>query len=174
MAFGVTCDRTTELQRDRNIRGGDFQAEIRRSWRLVPNVWRARITDGNSATRPADEITVTQEANLLTELKRTSKDAFYLSFLRAPQIKGLVDFDQVIRRNLGLVIVSFLTDEIDETYAFRLVSALKYMKYTGRASITLEALRTRAFHKRILIPRMLIEEDHGYDLKELVGKCNLL
>lgn len=174
MAYGVTRDRSTELQRERNLRGGDLQQEIRRSWRLVPNCWRARITDGGGSTRPADDIVITQEANILAELKRTAKDAFYLSFLRAPQLKGLVDFDQVIKRNYGLVIVSFDTEQRDETYAFRLITALQYMKTQGRASISLHELRTGQFYKRELLPRIEIGDEPGYDLKGLVKCCKSL
>lgn len=63
-------------QRERQQRGDDFQAEIRRSWRGVPNVWRMRIADGAGATRPGDEIVITPEVNILAEMKRTESPTF--------------------------------------------------------------------------------------------------
>ena len=116
-------------QRERQQRGDDFQAEIRRSWRGVPNVWRMRIADGAGATRPGDEIVITPEVNILAEMKRTESRRFSLDYMR-PNRSPLRDFDQIIDRNLGLVFISFLNDSkgLDEAYAFRLITALIHMK----------------------------------------------
>lgn len=128
------------LQKLRQQRGDDFQNEMRASWRLLPNVWRFRLPDGGGGSRPADELVLLEDVNILAEHKRTYGEKFELGFLRPPQLKGLQDFDLVIPRNLGLVFVSFLNEEkgIDEAYAFRLVRALQFMHVTGRRYITRE------------------------------------
>src|SRR5690625_1274543 len=107
-------------QRERRQRGHDFQEEIRQSLRFVPNVWTINIADGRGGSRPADRLIITEEVNILAELKRTAGQRFNLSFLRPNQIQGLVDFDNVTKRNLGLVLVSFHNPrrDLDETYAF--------------------------------------------------------
>lgn len=139
------------LQRERQQRGTDFQEEIRSSWRQVPNCWRMTIESGkgqgqSSGTRPADAITILNDVNVLTELKRTSGEAFELGFLRPNQLEGLIDFDAVIPRNFGLVFVSFLNEErgIDAAYSIRLIDAIKFMKRVGRQHIKLEELRRGA------------------------------
>lgn len=130
-------------QKEKHDRGQDFQLEIKNSWRHVPNIWTMPIPDGRGGSRAADRITIGEKVNLLTELKRTSKKSFQLDFLRPNQIRGLIDFDQVVKRNYGLVLVSFhdLPKGIDEAYAIRLVSALRYMKQKDTRSIPLEDLR---------------------------------
>lgn len=152
-------------QKERQQRGHNFQEEIRKSWLLVPNVWQLRIKDGGGGTRPADMLTICDEVNILAELKRTASQKFELSFLRSGQVKGLVDFDEVIGRNYGLVFVSFLNEakDIDEAYAFRLVAALRYMHRRSRAHITLEELRQGAIH-RINLP-LLESAERKYDLR---------
>ena len=75
-------------QRERQQRGDDFQAEIRRSWRGVPNVWRMRIADGAGATRPGDEIVITPEVNILAEMKRTESRRFSLDYMRPNRSSG--------------------------------------------------------------------------------------
>lgn len=133
-------------QRERRQRGNDFQDEMRKSWRLVPNSWRMRIADGGGSTRPADEIILTPDVNILAEHKRTEGRKFELSMLRAPQLQGLVDFDSVIDRNYGLVFVSFHNPAqgLDECYAIRLITALQYMKNKERQYIGLDELYTDA------------------------------
>ena len=154
-----------DLQRERQQRGEEFQDEIRRSWRLLPNCWRMRIADGQGTTRPADEIILLEEINVLAEAKRTSGEVFKLSMLRPNQVTGLIDFDQVISRNWGLVFISFLNDDkgLDEAYAIRLITALKFMKQKGKVSISLEELRTRAVNC-IDLP-LLSKDERIYDLK---------
>ena len=94
----------------------------------------------SSGTRPADTITLLQNVNLLVELKRTNAVSFKLNMLRPNQLEGLIAFDKVIRRNVGIVFVSFLNEErgIDSAYSFRLIDALKFMKTRGRLHIKLE------------------------------------
>lgn len=158
------------LQKQRQQRGDDFQDELRRSWRFLPNCWRMRIADGKGASRPADEIILLEPVNILAEAKRTKGDSFQLSFLRANQIKGLLDFDKCLDRNLGLVFVSFLDEDrgIDEAYCIRLPTAMYYMKKAGRAHIKREELKNK------VIPRLellLIETmPRTYDLKG-VNNC---
>ena len=162
------------LQRERRQRGEDFQAEIRRSWSEIPNCWRVRIPDG-AATRPADELILTESANILAEHKRTKSRKFELSFLRPNQVLGLVDFDQVISRNIGLVFVSFHNPEqgLDKAFAIRLITALKYMQKKGRAFITLEELEVHAktgIYLAVAIPR-LNKAEPTYDLRGVVTCC---
>lgn len=169
-------DRCTELQRERNVKGQDFQREIRLSWHLVPKLWRAKITDGKGATRPADDIILTRYGNILTELKRTNKTTFWLNMLRPNQLKGLVDFDQVLNQNYGLVFVDFETT--DTAYAFRLLTALKYMQDQGKAHITQVEFEEGAVTS-ICLPRLEIPDEKGnlvpgYDLKEVPHLCRLL
>lgn len=153
------------LQKDRQQRGDDFQAEIRRSWRQLPNIWRFRIPDGGGGTRPADEIILAQDLNILAEHKRTKKKSFQLDFLRPNQVQGLLDFERVIDRNYGLVFVSFLDDKagVDEAYAFRLVQAMQFMKKKGRVSITLDEFRRQAM-PCISLP-LLPTAERTYDLQ---------
>lgn len=156
-------------QRERHNRGHDFQQEIKRSWRRIPNIWTLPIQDGRGGSKPADRLVITEHANYLTELKRTAKKEFQLDFLRPNQIRGLIDFDQVIEKNRGLVFVSFLDSKkgIDEAYAIRLVHALHYMKQTGKTSIPLEHLRQAG--KAIVTPIPLLETAKRiYDLKGVV------
>lgn len=154
-------------QRERNQRGEDFQDEIRRSWRLLPSLWRTRITDGGGGTRPADELIITQDINIIAEHKRTQKKSFQLNFMRPNQITGLVDFDQIIDRNLGLVFVSFLDEAVgvDKAYAFRLITALHYMKKKGRVHITLEEF----IEKRVPCVELPRLENGLYDLQGVVN-----
>ena len=176
MAYGISApDRSSELQLERAVRGSKFEQEIRRSWRLVPNVWRVKFSDGGQGTKPADNLMLTMYCNILSELKRTNKDAFYLSFLRANQAKALRDFDEIINHNYGLVFVSFQNDKegIDEAYAFRFITGLKYMMRVNRASITLKDFRAGAIPVIELI-RLEIDGELGYDLRGLPGQCRFL
>ncbi|WP_332648824.1 hypothetical protein [Lysinibacillus sp. 54212] len=159
-------------QRERHDRGHDFQKEIQNSWRLVPNVWTIPIKDGRGGSRPGDRLVITQKANYLTELKRTAKKSFDLGFLRPNQIRGLVDFDQVIEKNIGLVFVSFLDlPHVDEAYAIRLTTAIRYMQREGKNSIPLADLRKGATLSgvpiAVKIPR-LDTADSKYDLQGVV------
>ncbi|MED3571926.1 hypothetical protein [Cytobacillus praedii] len=162
-------------QRERHDRGQDFQEEIKRSWRLVPNIWTLPIQDGRGGSKPADRLVITENANYLTELKRTEKKEFQLDFLRPNQIRGLIDFDQVITKNIGLVLVSFhdLRKGIDEAYAIRLTTALRYMQQKGRRSIPLEELRKGVIlgattKVSVKIPR-LPAGDPTYDLQGVLN-----
>jgi hypothetical protein len=160
-------------QREKRQRGEDFQQEIKRSWRHVPKIWTLPIADGRGGTKPADRLTIAEKVNVLTELKRTAKKEFQLDFLRPNQIRGLIDFDQIIERNYGLVLVSFydLPKGVDEAYAIRLTTALRYMQKEGRRSIPLADLRSGAnvAGKKIAIklPRLQTAEP-AYDLKGVV------
>lgn len=153
-------------QRERQQRGSDFQEEIRDSWKLVPNVWRRRLKDGRGSTQPADEVTLTNTINILAELKRTKGTKFQLSFLEPDQIQGLIDFDEVIERNYGLVFISFHNEskEIDKAYAIRLITALKFMKRHERLHITLEELRS----KTVPNVELLRLGTDTYDLKGVI------
>lgn len=159
------------LQRERQQRGQDFQDEIRRSWRKLPNVWRFRLPDGGGGNRPGDELILLEEINVLAEHKRTEGDDFQLAFLRPSQLKGLVDFDRVISRNYGLVFVSFLDEARgqDIAYCFRLARALQYMKTRGRQYIHLEEFESGAF-PAIALPLLPNEKERTYDLKG-VNEC---
>lgn len=161
-------------QRERQQRGDNFQEEYRRSWAEVPNVWHIRIKDGRGGTKPADHITLCQKVNILAELKRTASQKFELGYLEPNQIRGLVDFDEVIDRNYGLVLCSFHNPAkgLDDCYAIRLVTAIRYMQTKGRSHITLGELKDARFNgKRVAIqvPR-LQKVAPTYDLKG-VAEC---
>lgn len=153
-----------DRQRERRQRGHDFQDEILQSLRDVPNVWTINIKDGQGGSRPADRIILTEKVRILAELKRTAGRKFFLNFLRPNQIQGLVDFDQVLEHNLGLVLVSFHnpSKQLDETYAFRLIKALEYMKRKDKLHITLKELQNN------VIPVMQFPRLNDiYDLQEV-------
>lgn len=159
-------------------RGDDFQAEMRRSWRLLPNLWRIRLKDGGGNSVAADELVIAEGVNILAEHKRTKKSSFQLDFLRPNQIQGLVDFDQVIKRNVGLVFVSFQQAfKYDECYAIRLVNALEYMKGTGKVSIDLDTLRDMAANEKcrwvVNVPRFPATAEPTFDLRGVLDcfKC---
>ena len=40
-----------------------------------------------------------------------------LSMLRTDQLKGLINFEKALDRNIGLVLVSFLNEAVDVAYA---------------------------------------------------------
>lgn len=158
------------LQKERQQRGESFQEEIRNSWRLLPNVWRFRIPDGGGGNRPGDEIVLLENVNILAEHKRTTRDKFQLDFLRPSQLKGLLDFDQVIERNYGLVFVNFHNEAEgrDVAYAFRLKTAVIFMNTKGRHHITLPEFIYQEI-KSVELP--LLPSDDGkrrYDLKGLL------
>ena len=158
-----------ESQKDRYQRGLDFQEECRRSWKLLPHIWRLRITDGRGlGTRPADELILMENLNLLCEMKRTVGDVFTLSMLRTDQVKGLLQFEQVLERNRGLVFVSFNSDDLDTAYSFRLYDALRYMKKQGRRYITEAELRQEEI-PAVDLPRISLDGEPGYDFRGLVN-----
>lgn len=153
-------------QRSRRKRGHDFQEEIRQSLRFIPNLWTIEITDGKGGSRPGDRLILTEEVNILAELKRTSGKKFNLSFLRPNQIQGLVDFDSTSEKNIGLVLVSFHNPKrnLDETYAFRLVTALQYMKNKDIRYLSIHDLRNKK------VPVVKLPKTNGiYDLKGLIS-----
>lgn len=115
-------------------------------------------------TRPADELVLLEHVNLLCEEKRTDGDRFMLSMLRTDQLKGLINFEKALDRNIGLVLVSFLNEAVDVAYAFRLVHAMAYMNQKGRCYITLEELQQGKI-EAINLPRIEINGERGYDLK---------
>jgi len=153
-------------QRERRERGHSFQEEIRQSLRFIPDLWTISITDGKGGSRPADRIILTEHVNILTELKRTAGKRFNLSFLRPNQIQGLIDFDGVAERNLGLVFISFHNpkQKLDEAYAFRLVTALQYMRNRDTRHIPLQVFK----EKRIPVIEFPRINQH-YDLKGVIN-----
>lgn len=155
-------------QRERQQRGEDFQNELRRSWRTVDKCWRMRIADGRGATRPADELILLKDVNILGEHKRTKGDRFEFSFLEVNQVKGLLDFDHVLDRNRGLVFVSFLNDELgrDLAVTFRLKTAMALMKDIGRKYIKIDEFVNQVI-PCLWLPRIQLEDGPGYDLKEV-------
>lgn len=168
------AERLACAQWDRRQRGEDFEQEIRSSWALIPNCWRMKIA-AVGGTRPADEIILLEDANVLAEQKRTAGAIFKLNMLRENQVTGLVDFDQVIGRSYGLVFISFLNEDLgrDETYAVRLITALKYMKSKNRVSIPLADLQQGKLNC-MEIPRVAGAEKRTYDLKGVVKYCRSL
>jgi hypothetical protein len=131
-------------QHERQQRGENFQDEMRRSWKLLPNCWRMRIADGGGSTRPADTLVLLRDRNILAEYKRTDGEEFKLGMLEVNQQTGLIDFEATqIPGNMGMVFVSFYNEaqDRDETYGFRLIPALEYMKANRRLSVPLEVFR---------------------------------
>lgn len=157
-------------QRERRQRGHDFQQEVRNSWRLIPNTWQIVIKDGGGGSRPADNLVLAQEINILQELKRTTSRKFELSFLEPNQIRGLIDFDQVILNNYGMVLVSFHNPEkgLDDAYAIRLISALRYMNDKGRQFISLDELPTATAGGRKVAMHMPRQAGNTYDMQGVV------
>lgn len=159
-------------QKNRYQRGEDFQDEIRRGWRLVPNSWRRRVVDGQgSGTQPADELILIPEGNLLAEHKRTVNDLFSVNKLEPNQQKGLLDFDAVLPQNYGLVFVSFLDEArgVDEAYAIRFLTLARYVRARGRVSITRQDISSQALPV-YRIPIRDTAEERTYDLRGL-GNC---
>lgn len=115
-------------------------------------------------TRPADELILLEHVNLLCEEKRTDGDRFTLSMLRTDQLKGLLKFEQALDKNRGLVLVSFLNEAVDATYAFRLLDALLFMRQKGRQYITLAELQQGEI-EAIELPQITINGERGYDFK---------
>lgn len=171
---------TSLKQKERRDRGQEFQDEIRRSWRMMNNVWRLRISDGRGATRPADEIVTTMKGNFLIEAKRTQGDKFELGFIRPNQLRGLLNFE-VIPQNFGLVFVSFLNKDIDEAYAFRLSTVIKYMQERRYRYIARNILKNFVTLPAIQLPRTYYHDPKNsrmsgpaYDLTEVINNCQLL
>lgn len=155
-------------QLERQQRGQDFQNELRRSWRTVPNCWRLRIADGRGATRPGDELILLKDVSILGEHKRTAGDRFEFSFLEVNQVKGLLDFDKVIERNIGLVFVSFLNEAVgrDLAVTFRLLTAMQYMQKVGHKYITIKDFENQVI-PCLWLPRLQLDSGPGYYLKEV-------
>lgn len=161
-----------EKQAERRQRGEDFQEECRLSWKQISNLWRLRITDGRGlGTRPADELILLENANLLCEEKRTDGDQFTLSMLRTDQLKGLLKFEQALERNRGYVFVSFLNEAVDLAFCFRLIDALHYMKSQGRQYITLAELQ-KSVIEVLPLPRIKIGDNNAYDFKGVKDFAN--
>lgn len=158
-------------QRERQQRGSNFEEQIRNSLRFVPDLWTINIQDGRGGSRPGDRIIITEHVNILSELKRTASQRFELSYLRMNQLHGLVDFDNVTKRNYGLVFINFHNPsrKLDEAYAFRLTSALKHMQKKDRQYVTLEEF------KKGTVPAIHLKKinDKRYDLKGVV-RCDSL
>jgi len=156
---------SSEKQAERRQRGEDFQNEIRRSWSLIPNSWRMRISD-DCGSRPADEIVVTPDFTALFELKRKSKLRLGLSDIRPSQIKGLWDYERIGGRNHGVILVSFLNSFTDEAYGMQIKWFLHRMEHTGLNYVTINEMR--AMVRGVKLPRLSIDGKPGYDLRELV------
>jgi hypothetical protein len=154
------------LQKYRAERGADFQREVRLSWRLIPHIWRTHLKEGGG-TRPADDLVLTEYNNLLMEMKRTESDVFRLSYLRPDQLTGLLAFDKAIGHNIGLVFVSFLHDDIDEAYGFRLTDHVYSSESTLLLEISREAMQKTPSLYRPL-PRIYVEGKPAYDLKGVI------
>jgi hypothetical protein len=84
--------------------------------------------------------------------------------LRTDQLKGLLKFEQALDKNRGLVLVSFLNEAVDATYAFRLLDALLFMRQKGRQYITLAELQQGEI-EAIELPQITINGERGYDFK---------
>jgi hypothetical protein len=133
-----------------------------------------RIKDGGGGTRPGDEIVLLEPANILAEHKRTEGRKFEFGFLRPDQVNGLLDFDRAVSRNLGLVFVSFHNpkQQLDDAYAFRLATGIRYMQRQEVAYIHLDDFRRGAL-PCCQLPRLDTAKP-TYDLRGLVEKCRSL
>jgi hypothetical protein len=154
-------------QKRRQQHGQDFQEEVRRSWRLIPNSWRI-FKPGSRSTRPADELVLLQKCSLLVEEKRTQGDRFQLSFLRPNQLTGLINFERAIPdRNRGLVLVSFLNEKEgrDIAYGIQLTAAVKLMAHLKRKYLTLDEIQRAGFPE---MKRVQTDSGPEWDLKEVV------
>ncbi|MEN6565896.1 MAG: hypothetical protein ABFC57_06310 [Veillonellales bacterium] len=155
---------SAESQAEKRLRGEQFQEEIRRSWSLIPNCWRMRITD-DCGSRPADEIVILPYVNFLIEMKRKAVGRLCLSDLRMNQIGGLNDFEKTGEKNVSLIMFSCLNAEIDVTYAVTFKDLLWFMKKNNRLSLKLMGIRAIGFP----LPRLLIGGKPGFDLSGLVA-----
>lgn len=169
---GITQARnnhTSEKQLERLDRGEQFQEEIRRSWRLVPNNWRMRVSDGGRGGRPADEIVITEGPNILGEHKRLKYPKLALDDIRANQRTGLIDFDEAVSRNLGLVFVSFLDEDkgLDMTLAVRFKTACWYMAKKKKAHIKLVEFIGGTV-PCVFLPLITSADERTYDLRGLI------
>lgn len=141
-----------------------------------------RITDNGAGTRPADEIILSSKTNLLVEMKRTKGDRFELNMLRSNQRKGLHDFDCALPNNIGLIFVSFLSDQVDEAYAIRLLTLERYFQQTKRFFITRRQLQEAYIDvSAIRLPRVYYHDPinarlsgPAYDLSEVIRNCQFL
>jgi hypothetical protein len=166
MAFGFDSEQfLSAKQKERRDRGADFQKEARLSWRQIPHVWRHHMREGGG-TRPADDIVLTEVWNFLTEYKRTEGYVFDMDFLRPDQLVGLVNFDRVIPRNIGLVMVSFLNEEIDEAYAIHIKDLVKLVNLYHKKSFDIDFIRRAPSHF-VELPRIDIDGQRGYDFSRL-------
>lgn len=157
---------TRELQKERQQRGEDFQAEMRRSWRKVPNVWRLRLKDGKGSSQPADELVLLHTARILGEHKRTESDRFEMNYLRPNQVKGLADFVKTSPYNVAMVFVSFLNEKegVDLAFAVEFKNAVKFMQKHKRKYILMTEFQTDTELAAIELPRLPGLTDRLYDL----------
>lgn len=147
-------------------KGEEFQEEMRRSWSLLPN-WRHRLRDGRGLENPGDEVILLNSCNILAEHKRTNGDQFKLSMLEESQKTGLLQFDNALDHNIGMVFVDF--EEFGECYAFRFLKALQWMDKHGRKSVPLQVFRDKGFPMIFYLPRIKIDGKPAYDVRKLFG-----
>ena len=138
------------------------------------NVWRRRLKDGRGGGNAADEIILTTEGNFLNELKRTNGLSISLNDFRPNQVQGCIDFDTVLPWNYGLIFASFLNEGkgIDEAYAFRMITWLRYLKQHDTNHMKLEDLKAGKIPV-VQLP-LLEHKDRRYDLEGVVKCCKSL
>lgn len=156
---------SSQSQADKRQRGENFQEEIRRSWALIPNCWRMRITD-DCGSRPADEIVILPHVNFLIEMKRKADDRLNLADLRTNQIGGLIDFIKAGNKNVGMIFVSFLSESVDATYAISIRTFLQHLKKMDR--LYMDRQEISEYQEAILLPRIMVDADPANNLRGLV------
>lgn len=156
---------SSEAQAERRLRGAAFQDEIRSAWKKIPNCWRMRIDD-SSGSRPADEIVLLPEVNLLLEMKRKKEEELRISDIRENQVGGMIDFMRASSRNLSFVLVSFQNDATDTAYGMLLPMFLRACVNKDAQYLTeTEILQYVGFNGAVRIPRV----GDDYDLRMLVS-----
>lgn len=115
-----------EAQRERWERGTDFQEEFRGSLKRVPKCWFKRLE--GPGPQPFDTLALLEKFSLGLEFKRLKEGNLDFDDLRPNQVKGLVNFNNCLKRNVGAVAVHFYNTEtaLDECYLVSIMQLLKF------------------------------------------------
>lgn len=121
-----------EAQRNRWERGVDFQEEFRESLRRVPKCWFKRLPDG-AGPQPFDTLVLLEDFNLGLEFKRLKDGNLDFDDIRPNQVKGLVNFNNCLKRNVGAIAVHFYDPErvLDDCFLVSIMQLLRFYSENG-------------------------------------------